>query len=281
VPNIYGVRSFRSGAGFAALLGALLLGLPAAGAATVPGHAAHRSMPPVKSAFHPILPPRQPLASIKPEPYFYFVCSHETASAPLAPACIARAQQAYANARAAEGLGPLQLPSDFASLTQAEQLFVLIDVERVERGLAPVIGMSAALDTVALAGARANTDPTGVPSQFDGVRLTWDRVNWADDADVLGANYEFMYDDGPGAGNLDCTATVHTGCWDHRANILYPVRPGDLKKGQVLLAGTAAAPAPGAQSAYWNSYTELVVMGTGTPSDLVYTWAQAVANGAG
>ena len=55
------------------------------------------------------------------------------------------------------------LPSNYAAaLTPGEQLFVLTDVERVDRGLPPVIGMVAQLDTDAQNAAAANTDPTPV-----------------------------------------------------------------------------------------------------------------------
>jgi hypothetical protein len=192
---------------------------------------------------------------------------------------VADAQQSYADARAQEGLGLLGLPSDFASLTQAEQIFVLTDVERVERGLAPVAGLDARLDATAMAGAQANGDPGDPPLNFDGVTTQFGMMNWADDADSLGANYEWVYDDGPGSGNLECTPSDHSGCWGHRENILFDVTPAQMK-GRVLVAGVAECPAPGKAAAYWNSYAEVIVLGTGKPAHYVYSWAQAVAAGA-
>ena len=42
----------------------------------------------------------------------------------------------------------------------AEQLFVLADTERVDRGLPPAVGLVAELDQDAQAAAQADTDPT-------------------------------------------------------------------------------------------------------------------------
>jgi hypothetical protein len=62
--------------------------------------------------------------------------------------------------RALERLGgmPLSLPA-YATLTPVEQLFVAVNLERTERGLAPVVVLSKSLTAVAQAGARAGRDP--------------------------------------------------------------------------------------------------------------------------
>ena len=46
-------------------------------------------------------------------------------------------------ARRREGVGPMVLPSNVQRLTTAEQLFIVIDLERVDRGLAPYLGLTA------------------------------------------------------------------------------------------------------------------------------------------
>src|SRR6266704_2725838 len=53
---------------------------------------------------------------------------------------------------------PLSLPA-YATLTPVEQLFVVVNLERTERGLAPVVVLSKSLTAVAQAGARAGRDP--------------------------------------------------------------------------------------------------------------------------
>jgi hypothetical protein len=117
-------------------------------------------------------------------------------------------------ARSAEGLGPLHIPADYDNLTTAQQLFVLADVERVSRGLPGLNGLTSELDALAETGASSNADPIG-PNGF-----SWGS-NWAGgEASALLADYDWMYDDGPGSPNLDCGHVSSTGCWDHRQNIL-------------------------------------------------------------
>jgi hypothetical protein len=128
--------------------------------------------------------------------------------------CQAVVLQAINRARAAEGLGPLELPGDYAGLTTAQQLFVLADIERQSRGLPGFNGMSSQLDSLAETGASSNADPVG-PTGF-----SWGS-NWAGgEASALLADYDWMYDDGPGSPNLDCGHRSANGCWDHRQNIL-------------------------------------------------------------
>jgi hypothetical protein len=130
------------------------------------------------------------------------------------PSCQQAVVEAIDQARAAEGVRPLVLPAGFASLTVPEQLLVLADLERVDRGLPGFSGLSSALDALAEAGAAANTDPVG-PAGSD-----WGS-NWAGgEASALLADYDWMYDDGTGSPNMDCTASNPSGCWDHRNNIL-------------------------------------------------------------
>jgi hypothetical protein len=80
-----------------------------------------------------------------------------------APACQATVLRAIDRARAAEGLGPLELPAGYGSLTTPQQLFVLADMERADRGLPGFTGLSAELDVLAEAGASSNSDPVGPP----------------------------------------------------------------------------------------------------------------------
>ncbi len=65
-------------------------------------------------------------------------------------------------------------PSDFPRLTIPEQLFVAVDRERVDRGLAPFAGLTTALDAGAQQGADAGHLP---PRPGPGLRLRHDRVD--------------------------------------------------------------------------------------------------------
>jgi hypothetical protein len=117
-------------------------------------------------------------------------------------------------ARATEGVGRLHLPSDYDALSVPAQLLVLTDLERVDRGLPGFTGLSATLDGLAEKGAVANTDPTGPAGR------TWGS-NWAGgEPSALLADYDFMYNDGLGSPNLECSKATPKGCWGHRLNIL-------------------------------------------------------------
>ena len=76
-------------------------------------------------------------------------------------------------ARSLEGLGPLVLPSDYASDSVPVQQLVITDEERGDRGLSEYSGLDATLNTAALDAAEANADPA-LPSGFQapgGVQL--------------------------------------------------------------------------------------------------------------
>jgi hypothetical protein len=147
-------------------------------------------------------------------------------------------------ARATEGVAPLHLPSNYDALSGAAQLLVLTDLERVDRGLPGFTGLSVTLDGLAKKGAVANTDPTGPAGR------TWGS-NWAGgEPSALMVDYDFMYNDGPGSPNLDCTIATPNGCWDHRRNILSDY-------GRHPSMGAAATKVDGV-----TSFTELLASGS-------------------
>lgn len=166
------------------------------------------------------------------------------------------------------------LPHDFTALSAQEQLFVLFDLERVARGLDPIAGLAATLDARAQIAAAHNADP-GFPITAPG--YAGGGSVWAGDINTLTATYGWMYDDGwAGATttNGDCTSPTAPGCWGHRDAILEP--------GAYLAMG-AGYVANGWIAGEYSSYTGLIVRYT-SPTDLPplsYTWADAVAAGAG
>jgi hypothetical protein len=218
---------------------------------------------------HPIVPPNNPSSNIAPSPDFLSPCRQ---SGWASGSCMAAVSQATTSARGREGLGALALPSNFASLTPGEQLFVLTDIERVDRGLPPVVGMVQELNQDAQSAAAGNTDPTPVSVPPGTTVLRW-ASNWAEAAGPTGANYMWMYDDGPGSGNLSCTSTNSASCWGHRDNEL----GFGSSAGGVLIMGAAEATVPA--DAPWSSDAELIALVTGNPT-FTYTWAQAQAAGA-
>ena len=218
--------------------------------------------------------PPDPPANIAPDPNFYAACDvHGTASFACTQATVA----ALDHARAAEGLGPLMLPTDWTTLTGAEQIFVLTDLERVVRGEQPIPGMTVALNAVALIGAQKRIDPVGSTGAWNSI--------WAGDVSPLGSDYLWMYQDGwagPGAANtpnLDCTSATAAGCWGHRNNILTEWHRVFMTSGSSLnqlALGAAQVVEPGGVSdaAIANAFSAPSV-------SYSYTWTQAQQAGAG
>ena len=168
----------------------------------------------------------------------------------------------------AEGIPTITLPSNYSSLTPAEKLLVIANLERLSRGLPPVLGLNSILDTAAEVGVQHSTDPvfpTNAPFSF----VAWGS-NWAAvPGGVLEADYGWMYQDGQGGDNIDCTPTNSTGCFGHRDNILSnwtsAYSPLSLVMGA---AGTS-------RTTSTNDFTELFVAVPGaTPPTLYFTWQQ-------
>ena len=176
------------------------------------------------------------------------------------------------NARVAEGLQPLRLPSNFGSLTSTEQQFVLANLERIARGLPPMVAISPQLDAAAAAGEAADQDPQ-VPSSLEGYAFG---SNWAGDQQPAVAMYGYMYMDGWGGTlantpNEDCTSQTAPGCWAHRKIVLGNWGVTGLFGGAALRGGPSGM----------GSSAQLYVGYDGPPVPVTYTWADAVAQGAG
>jgi hypothetical protein len=154
--------------------------------------------------------------------------------------------------RAQQGVGPLHLPSNFARLSVPEQMLVIIDLERVNRGEVPVAGLTAPLDRLAQRAAAAGVDPdTGFGDIWEGGPTS-----------TAEADYGWMYDDGYAGTNVDCGNPGDPGCWGHRDIIL-----ADNVSGPVVAGGGFQLGRPGA-----SSYTfALAVPAPGTK--LVFSWA--------
>jgi hypothetical protein len=216
-----------------------------------------------------------PTRNVVPQPNIYAVCSNPGSVGIWAgTVCTAAEEAAIDRARAEEGLGPIQLPRGWAQLSPAEQIFVITNIERTDRGLAPFVGLAAELNQEAQVGALHETD--ALPSVMSPGILQW-ASNWALAPGPLGADYAWMYQDGWGGSanetfNLACTGPGARGCWGHRQNVLMRRIPG--ARG-VLVMGAASAPGPNG----WVSLTEVLVQTT-QPMKLYYTWAEAVAAGA-
>jgi len=201
-------------------------------------------------------------ANIAPQPNFLSSCSG--AQYDDSSACVGATLQAIANGRSHEGLAPMVLPSNWTQLSPGQQIFVATNLERTARGLAPLTAMAASLDQAAAQGAARDTDP-GPPGGFP---YTQWGSNWAGAVgNPLEALYFWMYDDGTGSANVDCTSSNQSGCWGHRENILLKLPCA------MCLMGT------GWDSVGYGgdpSMTELLVETAGDPQ-LDFTWHQESA----
>ena len=236
-----------------------LLGVVTAMTASVPSAAAASSRPP---------------HNIAANPYFLDACetnggtSHD---------CVDLAVAAINRARAKEHprVGSLVLPTNFRRLSPAEQTFVVINLERVDRGLRPLQGMVPAFNVLARLAAISQIDPT--PSNLLLQRLGAIRYRsiWARDYGVLASDYEWMYDDGyasDATSNRDCRYAGAAGCWAHRRAILATFH-GFTR----LLAGVGSA----RPSSTLDSVAAVLAGGYGPAPHFTYTWRQALAHGAG
>jgi hypothetical protein len=184
-----------------------------------------------------------PPANIAPNPNLYvagdctrtagnYVCQNPCVSNDLTwpaysndPGCTQYVLSAINNAREELGEVAITLPSNWYSLSDGEQLFVIINLERVGDGYVPFAGINATLNTAAETGAAAVQDP-GPPSGFAseaGSAGGYYGSVWATGLSSLEADYLWMYDDGwsgTTTTNRDCTSASATACWGHRDILL-------------------------------------------------------------
>ena len=280
-----------------------------------------------------VMEPQNPSANVAPVPNYDDCdaagsCSEGQpcytagfAPAFASPACQQEELQAIDNARAKEGVGPMYLPSDYNSLSGDEQLLVVLDLERVDRDLAPFAGIVASLDAVAQQGTQVSGQAAGTfedpsfTSPFSigpGTSLAYRCHSSAGDSylcegsgnpgasiaageeiSVLDADYGWMYDDGYGGSNLDCETPSAPGCWGHRDTILaaYPTSTQFTSKSSVsplaITASRRAVPVMGAGSLQPDgagpegNWTAIFASVAGNTPAFLYTWKQAQADGAG
>jgi hypothetical protein len=162
-------------------------------------------------------PLADPSTNTQPSQRFVNACSAMRTSTAANKRCDKAALKDFDKVRKKEGLGPMTLPHDFASLSVPSQLLAISDIERVDRGRRAVKGRSKALDRLAQQGANHDEDPP-FPNPFTG---NSGGANWADAGNsALLDDFYWMYDDGLGSFNGDCTQSNQSGCWGHRHDIL-------------------------------------------------------------
>ena len=250
---------------------------PNAGAPNV--NTSHQSPPPASALLNPT-------ANIAPNPDYYSSCTNDVDAGQIAnsTACEESAVAALNNGRADQGLPAMTLPNNFYQLPAIDQLFVLVNEERVSRGLTPVYGLVNSLNALAAQGSTANTDPPISQATFStGPWALGLYANWAEDFSTAGSMYDWMYNDGWGGtgntSNLACTSPTSSGCWGHRSNILVPNSSGYTP---VMGAASVNESSLGGWTGFESDATVLTEVANSQINTVSYsyTWAQAVAAGA-
>ncbi|HXQ62362.1 MAG TPA: IPT/TIG domain-containing protein [Acidimicrobiales bacterium] len=163
------------------------------------------------------LPRSDPYANVQPQVGF----NCDLFALDNTPDCIYSALLNINYARSLEGVGPMILPSDYASMAPSEQLFVLFNLERTSRGLPPLLELDASADADAAIGARGSNDP---PLQGSSTFQPGAGIAAFEVGNALQADWEWMYTDGcyPYRGSGTCTSVSPTdpGGWIHRNDIL-------------------------------------------------------------
>jgi hypothetical protein len=215
----------------------------------------------------------EPASSVSPSPSYPDLCA--PVGTDLSTVCLRLALGAIDAARAREGVRPMRLPSNFATLSIPEQLLVAIDRERVDRGLPPFAGLSVQLDAGAAKGANSSALPPRPGRGF----ATSD-AEWAGAVvNGLDADYRWMYDDGPGSGLPGCSHSGDRGCWADRQIVLDRLGSRDLVMGAAFDA--SADRSPGDRGG--PSLAATLARGRRAPGPYAYTWVdvlRATASGA-
>ena len=239
----------------------------------------HQNPPPPSSLLNPT-------TNISANPNYYSSCTTAVDGGQSANsvACEQSAVAAINTGRADQGLPAMSLPNNFYQLPAIDQLFVLVNEERVSRGLVPVYGLSSSLNALAAQGSSANTDPPISQSTFStGPWALGIYANWAEDFSTAGSMYDWMYNDGWGGtgntSNLACTSPTSSGCWGHRANILVSNSSGYTP---VMGAASINESSLGGWIGFESDATVLTEVANSELHSVSYsyTWSQAVAAGA-
>jgi len=218
------------------------------------------------SSFYGNEPPN-PTTNIPPVPDFapniYYGSTPACYIHPAPQSCDTMVLEAINHAHAVEGIPLISLPSDYSTLPNSIQQFIIVNLERTSRGEPPIVGVTSYLNSVALSGANAHTDPEILYANYPYAS------NWFGGSGALFGDYMYMYEDGwagttANTFNLACTSPTASGCWGHRDNILW-------NPGVPLTFGAALSPWGNGE---WNS-TEILAEATpSSPSAYTYTWAQ-------
>ena len=145
---------------------------PRPGTTPTPGSRPWRPCPPGSSGRCGRSPPRRPTpgSAIPSTTWRRSPTTRRTASpagSTIPRPASTRCLQAINHAHALEGIRPMVLPADFAQLSIPDQLFVAVNLERVDRGLPAFGGLTTALNRNAQRGADTADDPPDPGRSYD------------------------------------------------------------------------------------------------------------------
>jgi hypothetical protein len=167
------------------------------------------------------------------------------------------------------------------ALPVAEQLFIVINQERIDRGLAPMQYMTTQLNSYALQGVNADIDPSFPTSLTGGAVVTGGGSIWAGGiTSAFEADYYWMYSDGWGGSagstsNTPCSSATSSGCWGHREVILHAFSSCIDGAAPTLSMGAAYA-----TTGAGGSMATIMVSSCGAPpSDVTLSWSQIMTRG--
>jgi hypothetical protein len=162
-------------------------------------------------------PTADPASNTDPSNAFLVACQGMGTTKADNDACDVAALKDFDSVRAGEGLGTMTLPGNFDTMAVPAQLLAISNIERVDRGLVAIGGLSTSLNSLAQTGADNDTDPEFAnPCHCDAGGANWAAAGNS----VLLDDFYWMYDDGLGSFNEDCTASDMSGCWGHRHDII-------------------------------------------------------------
>jgi hypothetical protein len=195
--------------------------------------------------------------------------------------CDAVALSGINRGRKAEGLSPMVLPNNYRRLTTTQQLFVLVNLERVARGVPPLVGLTPVLSADAGLAAKQSRDPdadsaygtlqVAVVNGSYGEGGTWD----GDSPNPIAAMFGWIYDDGWGGpkhtSNYDCTSAGASGCWGHRDELL-----GEYSGPSCTTCVAGAGFATRTHAGALTSYAFLLVAPANGEPPLSFSWSTDV-----
>jgi hypothetical protein len=174
--------------------------------------------------------------------------------------------------RSQEGVGDMDLSeAAFDALPLDQQVFTVVNDERVDRGLPPIQYITSQLDGYAQGGANAGGDPSFPTAVTGGAPITYGGSIWAGGlTSVLEADYYWMYDDGYSGSsttNSACSLSDPSGCWGHRDIILHGF--ANCPSGPPILSMGAAS-----STADSGSIAAIFVSSCSAPTDITDSWSQ-------